>query len=609
MKLYNKIIAAVVALTGLFSFNTNSTYSYEAEIQNNYSKITELSDFLVKKNLTISENFDINNDGKVNVFDFITLRQSFIVTETEYNGFIKADGRILTDEDGKEYIIKGMAFGNNVWSNPSTPPENQHHTAESYKELSEMGFNSVRFYINYGLFESDENPYVYNEDGFEWLDKNIEQASECGIKLLLNMHYPQGGYQSQGNGMELWTERENQKRLTALWTEIAKRYADNVNILGYGIVNEPVLPLVTTEADCLELWQSVAQEITDSIRTVDTNHPVFVERMCAVKNTDTGQSKWENFNNENNYVKIDDDNIVYEFHYYDPHMYTHQDFSWAGTSGYDYTYPDESLAMAVNTTWETSTFSGDKADVSNSDWQYLESSVMTIDNKNYAMLSLVFQAENIGDGAIVYADNLKLDEYDENGDFIKTVYSDDFSGANQFYFWSANGEGVGAKSTTIGYSDKTSILIASTTDDASYGKSNFAAVMGHRYVASGYFKVMNANKDAVIRPRVDVWSAETSHVFNKDFLRDGILSNIQYSYDNNVPVYCGEFGAGTNCFINNRGGEIWVNDVIDILTENNVSFNYHTYHEASFGLYQNSPLSSPDDRNEELYNALVNALK
>lgn len=607
MKFLKKALAAGTAFLSLLAFNTLPAYS---DISPSYELLYSLEDFLVQRSSGTSQDFDINKDGKINVFDLIALKNKILFDEKiEYNGFIKANGRILEDESGQEYIIKGMAFGNNVWANPSTPPENRHHTEESYKELSEMGFNSVRFYINYGLFESDSNPYVYNESGFEWIDKNIEQAKKYGIRLVLNMHYPQGGYQSQGNGMELWTERENQKRLTALWTAIAERYANETGILGYGIVNEPVLPLETTAEDCLAKWQSVAQEITDGIRTADNNHPVFVERMCAVKDMNTGASKWENFNDENNYVKIDDDNIIYEFHYYDPHMYTHQGFSWANTTGYDYTYPDETLSMAVNSKWETSTFNGDKADIENNDWQYLESSVMEIDNENYDMLSLVFQAQNLGEGGIAYADNLKLDEYDENDNFIRTVYLDDFSRTNQFYFWSNDGKGIGGQSSSVGYDDNRSILIYSTTDDANYGKSNFAAVSGHKYVASGYFKVENADKNAIVRPRVDVWSSESAYVLNKEFLEAGLLSNIKFSYDNNVPVYCGEFGAGSNCFTNNRGGEIWVKDVIDICTENSISFNYHTYHEESFGLYQNSPLSPPGNKNEALYDAILNALK
>ena len=73
-------------------------------------------------------------------------------------------------------------------------------------------------------------------------------------------------------------------------------------------------------------------------------------------------------------------------------------------------------------------------------------------------------------------------------------------------------------------------------------------------------------------------------VFGHDCIYHAVVS-----IDNNVPVYCGEFRAGINCFSENRGGEQWVSDVIDICFQYGINFNYHTYHENSFGLYTNSP--------------------
>jgi len=163
----------------------------------------------------------------------VTTNKKPVVDTPSANKFITVKGTKLYQPDGSEYLIRGIAFGNEVWGNPKVEPRN-HHDENSYKELAELGFNSVRFYLNYGLFESDSNPYVYKQAGFDWIDKNIEWAKKYGIKLVLNMHYPQGGYQSQGNGMALWTSTENQNRLIALWKEIAKRYADEECILGYG---------------------------------------------------------------------------------------------------------------------------------------------------------------------------------------------------------------------------------------------------------------------------------------------------------------------------------------------------------------------------------------
>lgn len=376
--------------------------------------------------------YDIKN---ISLNEFTYVPQS---EETElndgYTGFIQTNGRTLQDKDGKDYLIKGIAFGNNISENPSFPLYNCHHTEDSYRELSELGFNSVRFYLNYGLFEDDSNPYEYKEAGFEWLKHNINWAKKYGIRLILNMHYPQGGYQSGGKGGALWTDEENQKRLTALWTEIARRYADEPAIIGYGLVNEPVVAIKTNEEDCLNQWQELAQTITDSIRTVDTNHLIFMECMCATLNMDTGNTNWSTFNNDQNFMLIDDKNVVYEFHNYYPHSFTHQDLDWAGTAGKTCTYPD--------------------------------------DSKSYNKVNLEYNVNNY----------------------------------------------------------------------------------------------------------------------------------VRFSVKYNVPIYCGEFGAGFPAFEENRGGDVWVSDTIDLFVKYNVGFNYHDYHEYSFGLYRSSSISLPDNRNELLYN-------
>jgi len=358
------------------------------------------------------------------------------------NGFIRAENHLLKDDGGNDFLIKGMAFGNNVWANPSTPSKT-HHTEESYKELSEIGFNSVRFYLNYGLFESDDAPYKYKDDGWNWLDWNIQAAKKYDIRLVLNMHYPQGGFQSNGNGTALWTEKENQKRLLALWTEIAKKYKDEPVIAAFDLVNEPVVAEKETLEETFAQWQELAQDITYSIRTVNDNHMIMVERLNAYKNLDTGVSNWNNNLNGNmNYVLIDDKNITYEFHVYDPFVFTHQNANWVESSrGVFSEYPDE-----------------------------------------------------------------------------------------------ANG-------------------------------------------------------------------------LNKEYLEKSFTKYLQFGKENNVPVYLGEFGVIVYGFQENRGGDRWIKDALEICKKHSINFNYHTYHETAFGLYMNGADQYPDKLNKVLYGAFKEGLK
>ena len=246
-----------------------------------------------------------------------------VVEAANPEGIVQTDGTKLVYPDGTEYDIRGISFANQVYDNPSSVTKT-HHDENAYKILSEMGFNSIRFYINYGIFEDDENPYEYKEEGFAWIDKNIEQADKYGIKLILNMHYPQGGYQSTGTGIELWTDIENQKRLIALWSEIARRYEDCDTILGYGLVNEPIVAKTDINLKGVDIWKDLAQRITDGIRIYDENHIVFIENIYGSQIYDENKGEWiKDKNDKDSWTLIDDDNVVYEFHFYNPLEVTH----------------------------------------------------------------------------------------------------------------------------------------------------------------------------------------------------------------------------------------------------------------------------------------------
>ncbi|MES1196925.1 MAG: cellulase family glycosylhydrolase, partial [Steroidobacter sp.] len=168
---------------------------------------------------------------------------------------------------------------------------------------------------NYRTLEDDEHPYVYLDDGWRWLDDNVAWAKAHGVYLILNMHVPQGGFQSLGKGWDLWDKPENQQRLIALWKAIASRYKDQPVIFGYDLVNEPGVSTNRTQ------WQQLAQQLVGAIREVDSKHPVIVERVNSI------HGEWIN-DDSMNFVTVNDKNVIYEFHIYDPYFYTHQHIAW-----------------------------------------------------------------------------------------------------------------------------------------------------------------------------------------------------------------------------------------------------------------------------------------
>ncbi len=242
---------------------------------------------------------------------------------------IRVEGRNLLNENNEKILLKGMAMGNNIWSNPVVP-HYVHHNQDDFKFLADAGFNSIRFYLNYQLFESDDAPYNYHESGFEWIEDNITWAKNNGLYLILNMHVPQGGYQSWGEGEKLWEDADIQDRFIALWVEIAKKYKDNPVILGYDLLNEP------TTTKSVSQWQNLAEETVEAIRKIDNQKPIIVDRVSytLVENDD-------DINGEMNFIVLNDNKIVYEFHFYEPEDFCFQGFPGTHLENSYFTYPND----------------------------------------------------------------------------------------------------------------------------------------------------------------------------------------------------------------------------------------------------------------------------
>ncbi|TVZ40714.1 cellulase (glycosyl hydrolase family 5) [Alteromonadaceae bacterium 2753L.S.0a.02] len=249
------------------------------------------------------------------VFGILFVISGFVWADTAPANFQfhHAQGSQIVDEKGNPVFYRGISFGNRVWQNDRIPT--QHHGSQDFARVRDMGMNLVRFYLNYKTFESDTKPYSYLDDGWQWLDNNIAWARQHGVYLILNMHVPQGGFQSQGRGHDLWRKPELQQRLIALWRTIAQRYHNEPVIFGYDLVNEPGVIHSKTE------WQQLAQKLVNEIRKVDQKHPIIVERVNSINRT------WRN-DREMNFVKVQGDNIIYTFHSYDPYFYTHQRIFW-----------------------------------------------------------------------------------------------------------------------------------------------------------------------------------------------------------------------------------------------------------------------------------------
>jgi endoglucanase len=510
---------------------------------------------------------------------WLLLLQLFIISCKKNGGgdppAVKGDTRFLhvnaadiVDSNGQKVFLRGVAFGNEVWGDREIPLT--HHTEIDYERVKEMGMNTIRFYLNYKTFENDATPYQYKQSGWDWLDQNIGWAKKNGIYLVLNMHIPQGGFQS-GGGDALWTNPENQKRLIALWRAIAKKYKSEKQIVGFGLINEPV------PTAAIDQWQDLAQRITTEIRKEDIDHIVFVERALFVK----AQSETADFN----FPSVNDHNRVYEFHLYEPFYFTHQLFSWAGL-GDGGTYPDNNTVSYVGASWYKTTTASPSLASGNIDWKYFEGEKFKADDPKIKLAIPVLYAFDVT--GRVYFDSITIKEYNSSGVFSRIVLQKKLETTNSWGYYSKNGSGKSGASNTTGVGEPKSIYIENATGECNL--SNYAEVFvpkqGFFYQINGWMKGQGVAATAKCQLRMDFLTSNNP-VYSRDkaYMGAVIKQYTDWGLKKAAPVYMGEFGTGIYTFYNNKGGLQWVTDVLDISKASNLHFTYHTYHENDFGIY------------------------
>ncbi len=487
--------------------------------------------------------------------------------------FVRRNGQQLV-QNGQPVQLNGVAFGNWVWNNSGTPPT-LHHNEQDFARLREMNLNCIRFYLNYAYFESDATPYTYKASGWDWLDQQVSWAKKHGISLILNMHVPQGGYQSQGNGAALWNVPENQKRLTALWRAIAQRYRNEPTVAGYDLLNEPVTPR------SIDQWKDLAQGITAAIRAVDQAHLIVVERLNAVG------TEWKDVNGERNMFLLQDDNVLYEFHTYDPFEYTHQTFDWAGRVATEREqYPDETrISSPPDAAWYTAIFTNPVVPAGTSGWAFYEGVRYAATDPALKIGVAVYQTANLGTGK-AFLDQLTVSEYDPQNRLVSRVVQPGTATTTGWWLWSKANTGT----FVAGPGGRTgnALTVSGTTDDAniSFGQQKFRITTGNSYQVSGWLRGENIPATANVRLRVDFeTTSQPITARNKTFLRESVRFYADWGRKNNVPTYLGEYGAGSPCFRPGLGGLIYVSDMIDICREFGFHTTYHSYHEDSFGWY------------------------
>lgn len=202
-------------------------------------------------------------------------------------------------------VIKEFGAGINLshfeqtWKNADTLLAND--VMGKIDQIHEMGFTTIRLPIAFEMFL--EGGYNINPLLVEQLKKILIKTYNLQMKLILTYHYGKLTDQNVFNGADM-------DRVINTWKQIQVVFKNNAyEDLLFEIYNEPTISSTN--------WKFAANTIVNELRKEDNN------RIYIVGGTDY------NSLNELKYMgKLEDNHIIYTFHFYEPFIFTHQGATW-----------------------------------------------------------------------------------------------------------------------------------------------------------------------------------------------------------------------------------------------------------------------------------------
>lgn len=182
-------------------------------------------------------------------------------------------------------------------------------TKDDIKQIKSWGLDHVRLPVDYNVLESDNGGF--DGVGFGYIDKAIDWCKEFGLNIIIDLHKAPG-FSFDENECEngFFENEELQQRFYKLWEAIAKRYG-KCPIAAFELLNE------VTEKEYRGKWNEIVKNCIEGIRKYAPNTQILVggywqNSPHAVKDLDAPY----------------DENVVYNFHCYDPLEFTHQGGEW-----------------------------------------------------------------------------------------------------------------------------------------------------------------------------------------------------------------------------------------------------------------------------------------
>ncbi|UCC99520.1 MAG: cellulase family glycosylhydrolase [Phycisphaerales bacterium] len=218
----------------------------------------------------------------------------------------------------KEVRVARLAKGVNIpswfWLNRGSVDElEKRYPDTDFQSIKKLGFANVRVPVDMANVYGKDQPGLLRKENLPYLDRGIRKILSYELAIIIDLHsisQREGGSNYSG---PLGQDAGFTDTFCRFWASFARHLSQfDPEWVILEPMNEPVLRGME------ENWPPLQKRVIAAIRKGAPEHTILA----------TG-ARWSNLDTLLALEPLQDRNIIYNFHFYEPHIFTHQGASWS----------------------------------------------------------------------------------------------------------------------------------------------------------------------------------------------------------------------------------------------------------------------------------------
>ena len=190
-------------------------------------------------------------------------------------------------------------------------------TLDDIALIKSMGFDHIRLSVDPEPMMRHNMADQLPADYLGYLDAAVEMMLDHGLAVIIDMH-PESDFKQR-----LVQHDDSVEQFSDYWRAIAQHYSNlDPEMVFFEVLNEP-------EFHDRYRWAGVQAKLASSIREGAPQHTIIA-----------AGANWSDVEDLVPMTPLPDSNVIYNFHFYDPHTFTHQGATW----GVNYWHFESKLA-------------------------------------------------------------------------------------------------------------------------------------------------------------------------------------------------------------------------------------------------------------------------